>query len=69
MAEMQSRQSGHGNEATTAAGTYTVGNLACVTATNTVGDCTAAANNPFFIGVNVAKDGTLFIGLSLVPYL
>ena len=46
-------------ENTTAAGTYTVSKLACVTASNTVGDCTSAANNIFAIGVNLAKDGSL----------
>lgn len=45
-------------ENTTAAGTYTTSKLACVTASNTVGDCTAAANNIFAIGVNLAKNGS-----------
>ena len=45
-------------ENTTAAGTYTVSKLACVTASNTVGDCTTAAQNSSFVGVNLAKNGT-----------
>ena len=44
-----------GAQCTTAAATYTVGNLAAVTATNTCGDSGSVAQNPFFIGVNLAK--------------
>jgi len=53
---------GSGNlvsDATTADASYTVGNLACVTATNTVGNCGTVAANSAFIGVLIAKDGTL----------
>jgi hypothetical protein len=47
------------HEVTTAAATYNTGGLACVTATNTVGDCGSTAANSFFIGINLAKDGAL----------
>jgi fibronectin-binding autotransporter adhesin len=48
-----------GSEATTAAATYNVGDLACVTATNTVGSCGTAGANSAFIGVLLAKNGAI----------
>jgi hypothetical protein len=48
------------NEGTTADATYNVGNLGCVTATlSVIGDCGSTAANPFFVGVLVAKNGTI----------
>jgi hypothetical protein len=40
------------------AGTYTAGMLACVTATNTIGNCASGAGNLAYIGVLIAKNGT-----------
>lgn len=45
-------------EETTAAGTYTVNKLTCVTASGTIGDCATAAAGAFAIGVNKAKNGS-----------
>lgn len=45
-------------EETTAAASYTVNKLTCVTASGTIGDCGTAAAGAFAIGVNKAKNGS-----------
>lgn len=48
-----------GLEFTTAAGTYNVGDLACVTASNTLGSCGSTGANARTLGILLAKDGSL----------
>lgn len=53
------------NTAATADASYTAGDLACVTATNTVGNCATTGANQSFIGILEAKD--FVAGVATLP--